>query len=81
MFREGFEMAFTQVDSILRQQDEEYRRLVEKHQSFKARLKELQGKLFLTEEEKFEEVNLKKQKLQIKDRMEAIARRRREAGF
>jgi uncharacterized protein YdcH (DUF465 family) len=56
-------------------QDEEYRRLAEKHRSYESRLTELQGKLFLSDDEKVEEVKLKKQKLQIKDRMEAIARR------
>ncbi|MGH9392345.1 MAG: DUF465 domain-containing protein [Vicinamibacteria bacterium] len=71
-------MPSAQLDSSLRQQDEEYRRLAEKHQSFEARLKELQTKLFLEEEEKLEEVTIKKQKLQVKDRMELIARRFRQ---
>ena len=65
---------------FLRQQDDEYRRLSEKHHSFEERLKELQGKLFLSENEKVEEINLKKQKLLLKDRMEAIARRHHPIG-
>lgn len=60
---------------FLRQQDDEYRRLADRHHSYEERLRELRGKLFLTDDEKIEEVNLKKQKLQLKDRMEAIARR------
>ena len=68
-------MASSEVHAALREQDEEFRHLSEKHRSFEARLKELQGKLFLTEEEKIEEVNLKKLKLNLKDRMEAIVRR------
>lgn len=59
---ESFEMA------------EEHRRLTEKHHRCEERLTELRGRLLLTESEKLEEVNLKKQKLLLKDRMEAIAR-------
>jgi uncharacterized protein YdcH (DUF465 family) len=72
-------MVSVPVEVSLRQ-DEEYRRLSDKHRSHEARLKELQSKLFLTEEEKIEEVNIKKQKLHLKDRMETIARRYREVS-
>jgi uncharacterized protein YdcH (DUF465 family) len=60
-------------------QDDEYRRLSEKHRGCDDRLRELQGKLLLTESEKIEEAALKKKKLNMKDRMEAIARRLRES--
>ena len=53
---------------------EEQRRLSEKHRKCEERLAELRGRLLLTEQEKIEEVNLKKQKLLLKDRMESIAR-------
>jgi len=56
------------------EESEEYERLSEKHRKCDARLAELRARLFLTEEEKVEEVVLKKQKLMIKDRMEALAR-------
>lgn len=59
----------------LQQLDDEYRRAAEKHRSYDERLGQLQTKLFLTEEEKLEEVRLKKQKLLAKDRMEEIAAR------
>jgi uncharacterized protein YdcH (DUF465 family) len=53
---------------------DEYRRLAEKHRKCEERLAELRGRLLLSEPEKLEEVTLKKQKLALKDRMEAIAR-------
>lgn len=65
------------LDSSLR---DEYGRLVEKHQKCAERLDELQNRLFLSEQEKLEEVNLKKQKLQLKDRMMAIMRHKQDVG-
>lgn len=56
----------------LQKEDEEYRRLCEKHSSFERRLKELQERHFLKEEEKTEEKNIKKQKLLLKDRMKEL---------
>ena len=61
-------------DSIDGNGSEELERLSEKHRKCDLRLNELRSRLFLTEEEKVEEVVLKKQKLMLKDRMEAIAR-------
>ncbi|HEU4403297.1 MAG TPA: DUF465 domain-containing protein [Candidatus Polarisedimenticolia bacterium] len=64
------------------EQNEEYRRLMSEHASCESRLQELQGKATLDDTEKVETVNIKKQKLQIKDRMEAIVRQHlgRETG-
>lgn len=56
--------------------EDEYRRLSEKHRKCDERLHALREKLLLSEEEKLEETQLKKQKLQIKDRMEVLARMR-----
>ena len=53
--------------------NEEHRRLAEKHRKCEDRLAELRGKLLLSEDEKVEEINLKKQKLHLKDRMEVIS--------
>jgi len=61
-------------DSLAGSESEELERLSEKHRKCDTRLTELRSRLFLTEEEKVEEVVLKKQKLMLKDRMEAIAR-------
>ncbi len=58
--------------------DEEYQRLRQQHQEHERRLQEFAAKGFLSEEEDLEEKRLKKEKLAIKDHMEAIVRRYRE---
>jgi uncharacterized protein YdcH (DUF465 family) len=60
--------------------NEEYRRLDEQHHEYESRLSALTAKVVLSDEEQLEETTLKKKKLQLKDRMEAIARRAREAA-
>ncbi len=52
----------------------EYRRLHEEHGRYAAELDRLESKSFLTEEEKLEEVRLKKLKLHLKDQMVALLR-------
>jgi uncharacterized protein YdcH (DUF465 family) len=64
-------------ESLLSQNDE-YRRLDEQHHEFESRLVVLTDKPVLSDDEQVEEVTLKKRKLQVKDRMEAIARQFRE---
>ncbi len=64
-------------ESLLSQNDE-YRRLDEQHHEFESRLVVLTDKAVLSDDEQVEEVTLKKRKLQVKDRMEAIARQFRE---
>ncbi|HEV8385346.1 MAG TPA: DUF465 domain-containing protein [Candidatus Acidoferrales bacterium] len=51
---------------------EEVRRLAQEHSQHSQRLEALVQKRFLTEDEKLEEVRLKKLKLRLKDQMEAI---------
>ena len=58
--------------------DPEFRRLHDEHHDHEQRLQALAAKSRLSEEEEFEEKRLKKEKLLLKDRMEAIARLRRE---
>ena len=55
----------------------EYRELASKHHSLDDRLHELEAKHYLSHDEQFEEVSLKKRKLHIKDRMESILREHR----
>ena len=57
--------------------DPEYRRLHAEHRDHEHRLEALAVKSRLSEEEELEEKRLKKEKLMIKDRMEAIARTHR----
>ena len=65
---------------LLLQTDAEFHSLSDKHHALEHRLHELTAKHYLSEPEQLEEVNLKKQKLQLKDRMEDILRRHRQAG-
>jgi uncharacterized protein YdcH (DUF465 family) len=58
--------------------DAEYRRLHDEHRDHEQRLQTLAGKTQLSEDEEVEEKRLKKEKLALKDRMEAIARQHRE---
>ncbi len=54
---------------------EEFRRLVREHSQYSQRLDSLIQKRFLSEDEKVEEVRLKKLKLRLKDQMEDIEQR------
>jgi uncharacterized protein YdcH (DUF465 family) len=51
---------------------DEFRRLVQEHSQFSQRLESLTQKRYLTEDEKLEEVRLKKLKLRLKDQMLSI---------
>jgi hypothetical protein len=61
--------------------NEEFRRLDQQHREYESRLITLTDKVVLSDEEQVEEVTLKKKKLQVKDRMEAIARQAREGAL
>jgi len=54
--------------------NEEYQRLREEHTHYASQLQQLNSKLYLTEQEKVEEVRLKKLKLRVKDQMEMLVR-------
>jgi uncharacterized protein YdcH (DUF465 family) len=60
----------------LAQSDPEYQKLVAEHRARERRLEELKAKGWLTSEEEQEEKRLKKEKLRLKDRMEALLRQR-----
>jgi uncharacterized protein len=73
-------MAETQDLQPLLESNDEYRQLATKHHELEDRLQELTAKHYLSDSEQFEEVTLKKRKLQLKDRMEEIVRTRRGAA-
>ena len=54
--------------------DEQFRKLAQEHTEYSQRLDSLTQKRYLTEDEKLEEVRLKKLKLRLKDQMESIER-------
>ncbi len=66
------------LKEVLLRTDGEYHDLAVKHHELEDRLHELTAKHYLTEPEQIEEINLKKQKLRLKDRMEDILRRHRD---
>ena len=68
------------LKELLLQTDEEFHNLADKHHQLDDRLRELTTKPYLSQPEQVEEVNLKKQKLQLKDRMESILRRHMQAN-
>ena len=65
------------MEASLREQllasDEGFRQLAREHSTYSQRLDSLIAKPYLSDEEKIEEVRLKKLKLRLKDQMEAIA--------
>jgi uncharacterized protein YdcH (DUF465 family) len=63
----------TPRDQLLASHDE-FRRLALEHTQYAQRLDSLTEKRYLTEDEKLEEVRLKKLKLRLKDQMELIER-------
>lgn len=66
----------TSRDQLLASHDE-FRRLVVEHSQYERRLDSLTQKRYLTDDEKLEEVRLKKLKLRLKDQMESIERQYR----
>jgi len=62
----------SQVKDVLITQSEEFRRLIQEHSQYSQRLDALIQKRFLSEDEKLEEVRLKKLKLRLKDQMEIL---------
>ena len=64
----------TLTERLVRENDE-FRRLFDKHQGFEQRLDKLNTRHYLSDEEKLEAITLKKHKLALKDRMAEIVRR------
>jgi hypothetical protein len=65
----------TSVREQLLASHEEFRRLAQEHSQYSQRLESLIEKRYLTEDEKLEEVRLKKLKLRLKDQMQLIEQR------
>lgn len=65
---------------LLMASHEEFRRLAQEHFQYSQRLDVLTQKRYLNEDEKLEEVRLKKLKLRLKDQMELIERQYRTAN-
>jgi uncharacterized protein YdcH (DUF465 family) len=59
---------------LLIETNPEFRELASKHHTLDDRLQELEAKQYLSNDEQFEEVSLKKRKLHLKDQMENMLR-------
>ena len=68
------ELADPEVREILLAENDSFRELVQQHAAFDARLEELTAKALPSEQERFEEVEIKKHKLLLKDQMAAMIR-------
>ncbi len=56
---------------------EEFRKLAAEHHAYAEQLEKLSSRHFLTEEEKIEEITLKKKKLMLKDQMYSLLQKYR----
>ncbi len=72
------ELGTLDIKEHLLRSNEEFRRLAQKHTSYNDQLEKLLHKNYLSEEEKIEEVNLKKMKLHVKDQMESMIQKYRQ---
>jgi uncharacterized protein YdcH (DUF465 family) len=62
------------VKAALLQTNEGFRQLVLEHQALDSQLRQISTSSHLTDQQHFEEIALKKKKLALKDRIEAIIR-------
>jgi len=69
------------VKNSLLRTDDAFRQLVSEHQALDERIRQLSTLPFLTDQQQYEEISLKKKKLALKDRIEAIVRGRSDSGF
>jgi uncharacterized protein YdcH (DUF465 family) len=62
------------VKDLLLRTDDALHQLVTEHHQLDERIRHLSGLAHLTDQQQFEEISLKKQKLALKDRIEAMKR-------
>ena len=71
----------TDIDAtrrLLLERDAQFRQLFSDHHSLDDQLQTLASKPHLSDDEQLEEVRIKKEKLRVKDQMEALVRRHQE---
>jgi uncharacterized protein len=68
------------VKAVLLQTDDTFRQLVLEHQALDERIRHLSTLSHPTDQQRFEQTSLKKRKLALKDRIEAMVRSRPARG-
>jgi uncharacterized protein len=72
-------MSHDDLKAELIKTDDEFRRLYEEHQEYERRLRDLNQKTLLSQEDEIEEKKIKLHKLTLKDKMEHLLRMHRES--
>jgi len=62
------------VKDVLLRTNDEFRQLVTEHHNLDERIRHFSSYSYLTDQQQYEQISLKKQKLALKDRIEAIVR-------
>jgi uncharacterized protein YdcH (DUF465 family) len=70
----GMELLETEIEGRLSDSSEEYRRLSDRHREYEQQLEHIANRRPFTQQDWFEEAVVKKQKLLVKDRLEALTR-------
>ncbi len=68
------ELLETEIQGHLSNETEEYRRLAERHRDYELRLQHIANRRPFTQQDWFEESVVKKRKLLIRDRLQALTR-------
>jgi uncharacterized protein YdcH (DUF465 family) len=67
----------TELREQLMRANEQYRRLAAEHKTYAEQLEKLTSRAYLTEDEKLQEITLKKKKLMLKDQMYTMVQKYR----
>ena len=68
------ELLETEIQGRLSHDSEEYRRLSDRHREYEQQLEHIANRRPFTQRDWFEEAVVKKQKLQVRDRLETLSR-------
>ncbi|NKB89775.1 MAG: DUF465 domain-containing protein [Acidobacteria bacterium] len=68
------ELLETEIQNRLSHNTDEYRRLTDRHREYESQLEQIANRRPFTQQDWFEESVVKKQKLQVKDRLERLER-------
>jgi uncharacterized protein YdcH (DUF465 family) len=70
------QLQLEEVRAVLLRNDDTFRELVSEHHALDEQIRHLSSSIYLTDRQQLEEIELKKRKLALKDRIEAMVRSR-----